>query len=75
MFTCCSIRNALLGPSLISLSGEGKLRKEDTSGGRGADGGVDICEKKGREKTSKTPQQQVWLLHKTFCNLFTKMLS
>lgn len=41
VFTCCSMSKALLAPSLSSLSGEGKLRKEETSGGRGVDGGVD----------------------------------
>lgn len=51
MSTCCSISNALLAPSLSSLSGDGKLRKEETSGGRGADAGVDNYEGKGREAT------------------------
>lgn len=50
-FTCCSISNALLAPSLSSLSGDGKLRKEETSGGRGAGAGVDNYEGKGREKS------------------------
>lgn len=39
-FTCCSISIALLAPNFSSLSGDGKLRKEPTSGGR-VDGGVD----------------------------------
>lgn len=38
-FTCCSISIALLAPNFSSLSGDGKLRKEATSGGR-VDGGV-----------------------------------
>lgn len=41
-FTCCSISIALRAPNLSSLSGDGKLRKESTSGGR-VDGGVDTC--------------------------------
>lgn len=56
MFTCCSISNALLEPSLSSLSGDGKLRKEETSGGRVACAGVDTCE--GERKTA-TPHKKV----------------
>lgn len=52
MFTCCSISNALLAPSLSSLSGDGKLRKEETSGGRVVGAGVDNYEGKGKEKES-----------------------
>lgn len=51
--TCCSISNALVGPSLSSLSGEGKLRKEETSGGRGVDCGVENCKNKEKRKKSK----------------------
>lgn len=52
--TCCSISNALVGPSLSSLSGEGKLRKEETSGGRGADCGVENCKNKAKETSQTT---------------------
>lgn len=47
-FTCCSISIALLAPNFSSLSGDGKLRKEATSGGR-VDGGVDTY-RRNREK-------------------------
>lgn len=53
MFTCCSISNALLSPSFSSLSGDGKLRKEETSGGRGADTGVDNYDSKEETKESQ----------------------
>lgn len=48
--TCCWISDALAAPSLRSLSGDGKLRKEDTSGGRDAGAGVENCGKPEREK-------------------------
>ena len=44
---------ALLAPSLSSLSGEGKLRKDDTSGARGAEAGVETW----REHHSETHGQ------------------
>lgn len=47
-FTCCSISVALLAPNFSSLSGDGKLRKEATSGGR-VDGGVDTYRKNGEK--------------------------
>lgn len=50
VFTCCSIIRARLAPSLSSLSGEGKLRKDETSGGREEITGVDNFKGKKREK-------------------------
>lgn len=35
------MRELLLSPSRSSLSGDGKLRKDETSGVRGAEGGVE----------------------------------
>lgn len=48
VFTCCSISMALSAPSFSSLSGDGKLRKEVTSGGR-VGAGVDNYMGKGKE--------------------------
>ena len=53
VFTCSSMSRALLAPSLSSLSGEGKLRKDDTSGARGAEAGVETW----REHHSETHGQ------------------
>lgn len=64
MFTCCSISNALLSPSFSSLSGDGKLRKEETSGGRGADTGVDNCH--GKEETKESQPTSTILFFTNF---------
>lgn len=52
--TCCSISDALMDPSLSSLSGDGKLRKEDTSGGREEGAGVDNYDKRKVEEKKIT---------------------
>ncbi len=76
VFTCCSISNALLAPSLSSLSGDGKLRKDETSGGRGADAGVDNWGEGDRKEsqlnhnTKQTRKQQLaWPLDWTSCHM------
>lgn len=61
MSTCCSISDALMDPSLSSLSGDGKLRKEDTSGGREDGAGVDNYEKRKGEKKNENRNQKCTL--------------
>ena len=72
MFTCCSISNALLSPSFSSLSGDGKLRKEETSGGRGADTGVDNYE--GKEETKESQLTSTILFFTYFLALIGLLL-
>lgn len=57
VFTCCSISMALSAPSLSSLSGDGKLRKEVTSGGR-VGAGVDNYISNGKEMSHTNPNPE-----------------
>lgn len=55
-FTCCSISIALLAPNFSSLSGDGKLRNEATSGGR-VDEGVDTYRRKNHSMNMNLKKQ------------------